>query len=235
MVIALTHMRVPNDELLTQSVPELDLVLGGHDHDYAYYCKRDEHGNQAQEAFMVKSGCDFRELSYIELKPHQEADPFHYTSFPLTIPCPSKGFTITCDRLEVCLVEKRDEAMKQLVFDLTKEEQKKLKEKIGYVGVDLNCVFSSIRREETNIANFYADMINYNSKTDFTIFNAGSLRIDEIISEGVITLKELKKLVPAYNPIIVFEGTGAQVLKLLENGVSKVPGLEGRFPCVSGL
>lgn len=125
--------------------------------------------------------------------------------------------------------------MKQLVFDLTKEEQKKLKEKVGYVGVDLNCVFSSIRREETNIANFYADMINYNSKTDFTIFNAGSLRIDEIISEGVITLKELKKLVPAYNPIIVFEGTGAQVLKLLENGVSKVPGLEGRFPCVSGL
>jgi 5'-nucleotidase len=25
------------------------------------------------------------------------------------------------------------------------------------------------------------------------------------------------------------------VLKLLENGVSKVPALEGRFPCVSGL
>lgn len=40
---------------------------------------------------------------------------------------------------------------------------------------------------------------------------------------------------PAYNPVIVLEGTGAQVLKLLENGVSKVPGLEGRFPCVSGL
>lgn len=38
LVIALTHMRVPNDELLTRSVPELDLILGGHDHDYAYYC-----------------------------------------------------------------------------------------------------------------------------------------------------------------------------------------------------
>jgi len=45
LVIALTHMRVPNDELLTRSVPELDLVLGGHDHDYAYYCMRDEQGN----------------------------------------------------------------------------------------------------------------------------------------------------------------------------------------------
>lgn len=47
MVIALTHMRVPNDELLAQSVPEIDLFLGGHDHDYAYFCKTDEAGNQA--------------------------------------------------------------------------------------------------------------------------------------------------------------------------------------------
>jgi 5'-nucleotidase len=42
MVIALTHMRVPNDELLTSMVPELDLVLGGHDHDYAYFTPRDK-------------------------------------------------------------------------------------------------------------------------------------------------------------------------------------------------
>eukprot|EP00050_Salpingoeca_kvevrii_P002657 m.199199 g.199199 ORF g.199199 m.199199 type:complete len:165 (-) comp10656_c0_seq6:50-544(-) len=34
LVIALTHMRLPNDELLAQSVPELDAVFGGHDHFY---------------------------------------------------------------------------------------------------------------------------------------------------------------------------------------------------------
>ena len=33
VVIALTHMRVPNDQLLAASVPEFDLVLGGHDHE----------------------------------------------------------------------------------------------------------------------------------------------------------------------------------------------------------
>ena len=37
LVIALTHMRVPNDKKLTDEVPELDLVLGGHDHDYEHY------------------------------------------------------------------------------------------------------------------------------------------------------------------------------------------------------
>lgn len=34
-MIALTHMRWPNDERLAREVEGVDLVLGGHDHDYA--------------------------------------------------------------------------------------------------------------------------------------------------------------------------------------------------------
>ena len=33
-VVALTHMRTPNDIRLAESVPEIDLILGGHDHVY---------------------------------------------------------------------------------------------------------------------------------------------------------------------------------------------------------
>lgn len=32
VVIALTHMRTPNDLRLAQEVEEIDLILGGHDH-----------------------------------------------------------------------------------------------------------------------------------------------------------------------------------------------------------
>ena len=32
MVIALTHMRTPNDIRLATEVEEIDLILGGHDH-----------------------------------------------------------------------------------------------------------------------------------------------------------------------------------------------------------
>ena len=34
IVIALTHMRMPNDQRLAESVPGIDLILGGHDHFY---------------------------------------------------------------------------------------------------------------------------------------------------------------------------------------------------------
>ena len=33
-MIALTHMRTPNDIRLAENVPEVDLILGGHDHVY---------------------------------------------------------------------------------------------------------------------------------------------------------------------------------------------------------
>lgn len=34
IIIALTHMRLPNDERLVREVEGVDLLLGGHDHDY---------------------------------------------------------------------------------------------------------------------------------------------------------------------------------------------------------
>ncbi|KYF39992.1 5'-nucleotidase, C-terminal domain-containing protein [Toxoplasma gondii ARI] len=34
LIIALTHMRAPNDERLAKEAEDIDLILGGHDHDY---------------------------------------------------------------------------------------------------------------------------------------------------------------------------------------------------------
>jgi len=33
-VVALTHMRWPNDRRVAEEVTGVDIVLGGHDHDY---------------------------------------------------------------------------------------------------------------------------------------------------------------------------------------------------------
>ena len=34
LIIALTHMRMPNDEQLLRSDADIDIILGGHDHHY---------------------------------------------------------------------------------------------------------------------------------------------------------------------------------------------------------
>eukprot|EP01116_Phalansterium_solitarium_P025118 TRINITY_DN9466_c0_g1_i2.p1 TRINITY_DN9466_c0_g1~~TRINITY_DN9466_c0_g1_i2.p1 ORF type:complete len:387 (-),score=135.66 TRINITY_DN9466_c0_g1_i2:117-1277(-) len=57
-VIALTHMRYPNDEKLAASVPEVDLILGGHDHFYQV--------EQCSGTQIAKAGDDFHYLIAIQ-------------------------------------------------------------------------------------------------------------------------------------------------------------------------
>ena len=70
-------------------------------------------------------------------------------------------------------------------------------------------------------------------EADVCVFNAGILRIDSIIEEGPLRLKEIFGMLPFIDPIIKIEITGSDLLKVLENGVSQYPALEGRFPMVT--
>lgn len=66
LIIALTHMRSPNDLLLAKSQPDdgsgIDLILGGHDHDW-YGAK------QVGNVVIAKSGSDFRDLCRLRIYP----------------------------------------------------------------------------------------------------------------------------------------------------------------------
>lgn len=53
-------MRWPNDLMLAEKVDEIDLVLGGHDHDYGI--------QEVNGTTVLKSGSDFRNLSQLTLK-----------------------------------------------------------------------------------------------------------------------------------------------------------------------
>jgi 5'-nucleotidase len=58
-IIALTHMRTPNDIILAKECQEIDLILGGHDHTSV-----DERVNKVA---FIKSGTDFEEFSDIQI------------------------------------------------------------------------------------------------------------------------------------------------------------------------
>ena len=78
VVIALTHMRTPNDIRLAKEVEEIDLVLGGHDHtaefhEVSYYCAffmavLMNNRLQVANRYVIKSGTDFRHFSHITMR-----------------------------------------------------------------------------------------------------------------------------------------------------------------------
>ena len=55
-------MRVPNDRKLASLVPEIDLVLGGHDHHYEVDFV------PPHNILVCKSGTDFKDMTRIDVK-----------------------------------------------------------------------------------------------------------------------------------------------------------------------
>ncbi len=90
-----------------------------------------------------------------------------------------------------------------------------------------------VRRKETNLADFYADVIKYYSKAECVIVNGGGVRSD--IRTGEITRGDIIRTFPFSNQICVSLVSGQTILDALEWGTSHYPSEAGAFPQVSGI
>lgn len=211
LIIALTHMRFKNDIELAKNVNEIDLFLGGHDHDY---CSMQVNGKT-----ILKSGSDFRELSTLDLDVNLST---------------KKVDKIDIRRIEVISTEyaENDELKKEL--DKYKHLiESRLDLELIHFNVDLDGRFAKIRTQETNLGNFITDVIITACKSDCVILNSGTIRSDQVHHKSnPFKLRDLFRVLPAQYPMIVLEVSGRTIWKALENGVSQYPKLEGRFPQV---
>lgn len=64
---------------------------------------------------------------------------------------------------------------------------------------------------------------------------AGTIRGDQIYPPGPLKLGDIINCFPFEDPVVVIRLPGASIKKALENGFSKLPAFEGRFPHVSGI
>ncbi|GAB6023701.1 hypothetical protein CHUAL_008461 [Chamberlinius hualienensis] len=208
-VIALTHMRSPNDVRLAENVDEIDLILGGHDHVYEV--------KKVNGKYIIKSGTDFRQMSKIKLT-------FNHSKVDIDI----EEITVTGQFGE-------DEQLKSELEKYSSVVEGKMDETLCNFGVDLDGRFSSVRTSETNLGNFICDVMLSSTHADLAILNSGTLRSDMIHPKGEFKRRDLCMILPFLDPLMVLDISGKQIMSVLENGVSQYPKLEGRFPQVSGI
>jgi len=104
------------------------------------------------------------------------------------------------------------------------ELNKKMNEVCAHFDVDLEGRFERLRYEETNVANFVADLIlSEYENLDIALLNCGTLRSNSIMPPGDFTLRMMCDLLPMPDKIITMRISGAVLLNLLENSVSQWP------------
>lgn len=207
-------MREPNDLKLAEKTPLglIDLVLGGHDHFYAHHLVNGAH--------VLRSGTDFKQLSYIEARRKENGQP---------------GWDIDIIRRDVVRDVPEDKASTELVEKLTSSLKHKLEKPIGYTAVPLDGRFTTVRTKESNLGNFACDLMRHYYSADCALMAAGTIRGDQIYPPGVLQLKDIMNCFPFEDPVVVLRLKGKNILSALQNSVSQVPALEGRYPQVSNI
>lgn len=214
LIVALTHMREPNDNKLAEHVgDQIDLILGGHDHFYAH--------SYINGCHVLRSGTDFKQLSYIEARRAPEAE--------------AKKWNITIIRRDIVSQIAEHQPTLELASKLTAKLKQSLEKPVGWTAAPLDARFTTVRLRESNIGNFVCDIMRHYYDADCALMAAGTIRGDQIYPPGPIRVKDITDCFPFEDPIVVLKVTGEAIRAALENSVSLYPALEGRFPQVSNI
>jgi len=223
MIIALTHQREPNDMKLAEALPPhtIDLMLGGHDHFYAHAIINGIH--------LLRSGTDFKQLSYLEAWRSSSTSHASNTSQP------RPAWDVTITRRDITRSIEPDRPTMALVDSMTSALRQKMAQPVGYTTTPLDARFRTVRTAESNIANFVADLMRIYYNADVCILVGGTIRGDQVYGPGVLRMQDIMDCFPFEDPCVVLRVSGKAVWDALEKGVSTYPALEGRFPQVGGM
>ncbi len=216
IVVALAHTPLDVDMIIARSAG-IDVIIGGHDeHLLAFYDgKVTLTESESQGNYIVVT-----ELSVTKA-----------TKDGKTTVTWTPNFRIV-DSASV----KPDPEIEAVVKGYEDKLSKELDVEIGVTETPLDSRRATVRGGEAAIGNLVADALKASVGADVAITNGGGLRADKQYQAGQkLTRRDILAEMPFGNTTVLLELKGEQIKAALENGVSQVRELGGRFPQVSGI
>jgi 5'-nucleotidase len=212
VVVALTHLSMREDKEVARCA-DVDLIIGGHEHTLL-----ESHAGRAP---IFKMTADARELGQIDLNISQTTGELESIDWKV-IPITDK----TVEAPEFAAVNRK---YAKLLAELEK--------RVGRTSVALDARSAQGRTRETNVGNFITDAYRKATAADVALMNGGSIRADELIPAGPLTVRDVLSMLPFKNKLVKIEITGATLRAALEHGVSRSAedAEPGGFPQVSGI
>ena len=227
-IIALTHVGLPLDLGIAAAVGGIDAVVGGHSHTYLSASDPDAEG---EYPIWVESAGGNR-------VPVVQA--FAYSKYVghLVLEFDAEGALLGAEGDTILLdasVEPNAEIAAR-VAELAGPIEELKSRVVASAESKVEGDRSVCRVEECAMGNLVADAMlesTMDQGVDIAIQNGGGLRAS--FDEGEITMGDVLAVLPFQNTVATFDATGQTIIDALENGVSQVEAVKGRFPQVSGL
>ncbi len=194
LIVVLSHMGSYNDEKLARLFPQIDLIVGGHDH------RPIRNPIRIGRTLIVQAGSYGRYLGKVDLIVDTQGDSVFS----------ARGGLIETRVSEVTpdpIAAKKVEEFERLIGDAMKEVIGELLTPWTTVGYG--------RRSESNIGNWQADIIRAYAGSDVSFQNSGGIR--DNLRAGPITVGDIWRISPFGNTFVRFAVSGAKLREMLEN------------------
>jgi 5'-nucleotidase / UDP-sugar diphosphatase len=215
VIVALTHLTMAEDMRLAEEVPEINVILGGHDHDPMTFYD--------DKTFIHKSGQNAYYLVRLDLTLERDDETGVVRALPSWNMILNKGV-------------ERDPNIGVMVDALQDKLDLLTNESLGVIGVACDSLYSNVRSRETKIGNLVADALYHSLDADVALISGGLIRGNKFYKAGdELTFRDLLDEFPFANVSVLVELTGEKIIGALENGVSLMGKKAGRFPQVAGM
>jgi 5'-nucleotidase / UDP-sugar diphosphatase len=206
IIIALTHLALRDDQYIAENIPEVDLILGGHEHENIQQWR----GNPFTPIF--KADANARTV-YI-----------HQLSYDTDL----KQLSIN-SRLQPITEQIAEDPN---VAELVKEWLEKGFNAFRSNGFEPDAVVAnttqaldgleiSVRNYPTTLTQAIAQgMVENTEGAQIGIFNSGSIRIDDVLPPGIITQYDVIRIMPFGGQVLLVEIKGSLLEKILNQGLA---------------
>jgi 5'-nucleotidase len=203
VIVALTHLRLADDVTLADSLPALDLILGGHEHEN-WSIRR---GNRFTP--IIKADANVRSVAIVDLlvRPGQR---------------PSVNWrivTITDSIPEQPAVAAEARRWTAIAYDAFRKDGLEPERVIATLPAPLDAREAMIRNGENDFTRLLTQSLLHEAPdADVALMNSGSIRLDDLLPPGPITEYDVIRLLPFGGKVVEVEMTGALLQQVLEQG-----------------
>jgi 5'-nucleotidase len=210
VIVALTHLAIDDDTRLLAEAPEIDVVLGGHEHDN-YTLRRGP-----RFAPILKGDANVRTVQVVRISPPAPGRRAEVSSRLVTV---GEGMP------EDSAVAREVARWVDTAFAGFARDGFQPRELVATTPIALDGRESVTRSKRSDLTDLIgAAMRREVPDAELSIFNGGSIRIDDVLPPGPITQYDVIRMLPFGGPIVAVRIRGdllARVLAAGENNVGR--------------
>lgn len=205
VLIAITHLAYEDDMKLAKAFPEIDMIIGGHEHEMHRI-------EIASLPGIYKADANARSVFVHE---------FGFDPITRKLQKKSTLRKLTADVPEDPTVKTEVDKWVKIAYDGFRKDGFNPEVKVANVPIALDGSETSVRNKPTELTKIIAEgMLAAAPGSEIAIYNGGSIRIDDTIQPGEVTEYDVIRILPFGGKIVSIKIKGAYLKRILAQGIA---------------